>query len=154
MWWMSLAFLYHIHLFLLFFRFLLLLMKVLWYLTLGFVLFLFLVVSYFSFNQRMVLSIFYLLKQLIYYHIYFLKVFIHTLTYIVNCKHAINVFLSFVLSHTGVLLPELCERQRSSPHRIMSELLSSGVASGPTSSKASIHRTASAPAPLWSSHVS
>lgn len=106
------------------------------------------VVSYFSFNQRMVLSIFYLLKQLIYYHIYFLKVFIHTLTYIVNCKHAINVFLSFVLSHTGVLLPELCERQRSSPHRIMSELLSSGVASGPTSSKASIHRTASAPAPL------
>merc|ERR1712183_39805 len=67
-----------------------------------------------------------------------------------KCPNIVDLYFNLAAGE-GVFLPELCERQRSSPHRIMSELLSSGVAPGPTSgnpSVASIHRTASAPAPL------
>ncbi|XP_030926055.1 uncharacterized protein LOC115952863 [Quercus lobata] len=67
-----------------------------------------------------------------------------------KCPNIVDLYFNLAAGE-GVFLPELCERQRSSPHRIMSELLSSGFAPGPTSgnpSVASIHRTASAPAPL------
>jgi hypothetical protein len=47
--------------------------------------------------------------------------------------------------HAGVFLPNLCESQRSNPHRAMSELLSSGVALGPIPAAYPPTTTASAP---------
>ena len=47
--------------------------------------------------------------------------------------------------HAGVFLPNLCESQRSNPHRAMSELLSSGVAAGPIPAAYPPTTTASAP---------
>lgn len=47
--------------------------------------------------------------------------------------------------NAGVFLPDLCEIQRSNPHRAMAELLSSGVALGPASSDSSFSMVAAPP---------
>lgn len=42
----------------------------------------------------------------------------------------------FLIENAGVFLPDLCERQRSNPHRAMIELMSSGEAApGPVTSE-------------------
>lgn len=43
----------------------------------------------------------------------------------------------YVLKCAGVFLPDLCEKQRTNPHRAMLEVLSSGAAAGPVSSETS-----------------
>lgn len=55
------------------------------------------------------------------------------------------VFDSREIGNSGVFLPDLCEVQRSNPHRAMAELLSSGVAPGPASSDSSSSMVAAPP---------
>merc|ERR1711915_955304 len=50
-----------------------------------------------------------------------------------ECPNVIDLYFNLAAGE-GVFLPDLCERQRSNPHRAMGELLSSGVvAPGPVS---------------------
>lgn len=60
-------------------------------------------------------------------------------------EYLTNVFLHRH-DFAGVFLPDLCEVQRTNPHRAMIELLSSGAAAGPTPSS-SLDVTAASPAP-------
>lgn len=56
-----------------------------------------------------------------------------------------------LMNIAGVFLPDLCERQRSNPHRAMAELLSSGAAAGGPVSSAevtAVFPAADAPAPM------
>uniref|UniRef100_A0A5B6ZLR6 PAR1 protein n=1 Tax=Davidia involucrata TaxID=16924 RepID=A0A5B6ZLR6_DAVIN len=62
-----------------------------------------------------------------------------------NCPNIVDLYYNLAAGE-GVFLPDLCERQKSSPHRAMMELLSSGVAPGPVSGE-SLQVTAEAPAP-------
>ncbi|GMY14428.1 PAR1 protein [Fagus crenata] len=68
-----------------------------------------------------------------------------------KCPNIVDLYFNLAAGE-GVFLPDLCERQRSSPHRAMSELLSSGVAPGPVSGNPSVtysHATAPASAPTY-----
>merc|ERR1711874_3667 len=47
-----------------------------------------------------------------------------------ECPNIVDLYFNLAAGE-GVFLPNLCESQRSNPHRAMSELLSSGVANGP-----------------------
>lgn len=51
-----------------------------------------------------------------------------------------------VLTNAGAFLPDLCDKQRTNPHRAMLQLLSSGEAvAGPVSSKSPSGNLAFAP---------
>ncbi|KAG2690728.1 hypothetical protein I3760_09G203500 [Carya illinoinensis] len=68
-----------------------------------------------------------------------------------KCPNIIDLY-SNLAAGEGVSLPDLCEGQRTNPHRAMSELLSSGVAPGPVVtdhhySAESTQAPSSAPAP-------
>ncbi|XP_059435099.1 uncharacterized protein LOC132168048 [Corylus avellana] len=59
-----------------------------------------------------------------------------------ECPNIVDLYFNLAAGE-GVFLPNLCESRRSNPHRAMSELLSSGVASAPVS--AATTATAAAP---------
>ncbi|KAJ8642429.1 hypothetical protein MRB53_019123 [Persea americana] len=61
-----------------------------------------------------------------------------------NCPNIIDLYFNLAAGE-GVFLPDLCEIQRSNPHRAMAELLSSGVALGPASSDSSFSMVAAPP---------
>lgn len=58
--------------------------------------------------------------------------------------------LKILICIAGVFLPDLCEKQRTNPHRAMAELLSSGIAAAPMSSAEinAVFPAAEAPAPM------
>ncbi|KAF5762610.1 hypothetical protein HanRHA438_Chr15g0682951 [Helianthus annuus] len=60
-----------------------------------------------------------------------------------NCPNIVDLYYNLAAAE-GVFLPDLCEKQRSNPHRAMIELLSSGAAAGPATSE---NLAAAAPAP-------
>ncbi|XP_071730829.1 uncharacterized protein [Rutidosis leptorrhynchoides] len=51
-----------------------------------------------------------------------------------KCPNIRDLYFNLAAAE-GVSLPELCEKQRSNPHRVMIELLSSGAAPGPIASE-------------------
>ncbi|PIA54502.1 hypothetical protein AQUCO_00900803v1 [Aquilegia coerulea] len=51
-----------------------------------------------------------------------------------NCPNIVDLYFNLAAGE-GVFLPDLCEAQRTNPHRAMIELMSSGIASGPASSE-------------------
>ncbi|XAR68875.1 hypothetical protein NMG60_11000279 [Bertholletia excelsa] len=68
-----------------------------------------------------------------------------------NCPNIIELYFNLAAGE-GVFLPDLCERQRSNPRRVMSELLSSGAARAPVSGEAAnmvAPASSPAPAPLF-----
>ncbi|XAR60684.1 hypothetical protein NMG60_11034158, partial [Bertholletia excelsa] len=52
-----------------------------------------------------------------------------------NCPNIVDLYYNLALAE-GVFLPALCEEQQANPRRAMSQILTSGVASGPISSSA------------------
>nr|XP_043637240.1 uncharacterized protein LOC122608218 [Erigeron canadensis] len=65
-----------------------------------------------------------------------------------NCPNIVDLYFNLAAAE-GVFLPDLCEKQRSNPHRAMIELLSSGaVAAGPANSE-NLNNAAGAPAPAF-----
>ncbi|CAK9323314.1 unnamed protein product [Citrullus colocynthis] len=67
-----------------------------------------------------------------------------------KCPNIVDLYFNMAAGE-GVFLPDLCDRQRSNPHRAMAELLSSGAAAGgPVSSAevAAVFPAADAPAPM------
>ncbi|KAI7726644.1 hypothetical protein M8C21_027009, partial [Ambrosia artemisiifolia] len=60
-----------------------------------------------------------------------------------NCPNILDLYFNLAAAE-GVFLPDLCDKQRSNPHRAMIELLSSGAAAGPA---AATENLAGAPAP-------
>ncbi|KAI3819062.1 hypothetical protein L1987_12884 [Smallanthus sonchifolius] len=60
-----------------------------------------------------------------------------------SCPNIVDLYFNLAAAE-GVFLPDLCEKQRSNPHRAMIELLSSGAAAGPAASE----NLAGAPAPV------
>ncbi|XP_022934276.1 uncharacterized protein LOC111441487 [Cucurbita moschata] len=66
-----------------------------------------------------------------------------------KCPNIVDLYFNMAAGE-GVFLPDLCERQRTNPHRAMVELLSSGAAAGPVSSAAAtgVFPAADAPAPM------
>lgn len=65
-----------------------------------------------------------------------------------NCPNIVDLYFNLAAGE-GVFLPDLCEKQRYNPHRIMVELTSSGAAPGPDAIGAGLHYIAApAPAPL------
>ncbi|KAK9290758.1 hypothetical protein L1049_008934 [Liquidambar formosana] len=65
-----------------------------------------------------------------------------------NCPNIVDLYFNLAAGE-GVFLPDLCEAQRSNPHRAMAELMSSGAASGPVSSEAAYTLNDDAPAPSY-----
>ncbi|XP_043693037.1 uncharacterized protein LOC122643480 [Telopea speciosissima] len=63
-----------------------------------------------------------------------------------RCPNIVDLHFNLAQGE-GVFLPDLCEGQRTNPHRAMTELLSSGVALGPVSGEASAPLFSTAPAP-------
>ncbi|XP_058109326.1 uncharacterized protein LOC131252674 [Magnolia sinica] len=53
-----------------------------------------------------------------------------------NCPNIIDLYYNLAAGE-GVFLPDLCQVQRTNPHRAMVELLSSGAAPGPVASESS-----------------
>ncbi|XP_015960669.1 uncharacterized protein LOC107484633 [Arachis duranensis] len=65
-----------------------------------------------------------------------------------KCPNIVDLYFNLAAGE-GVLLPELCEKQRMNPGRAMFELLSSGAAApGPLSGFSEDIKAASAPSPL------
>ncbi|EXB89983.1 hypothetical protein L484_023636 [Morus notabilis] len=64
-----------------------------------------------------------------------------------NCPNIVDLYFNLAAGE-GVFLPDLCEKQRYSPHRVMVELMSSGAAPGPVATEGQLHTAALAPAPL------
>ena len=66
-----------------------------------------------------------------------------------KCPNIVDLYFNMAAGE-GVFLPDLCERQRTNPHRAMAELLSSGAAAGPVSSANinAVFPAADAPAPM------
>ncbi|KAI3443074.1 uncharacterized protein J3R85_000438 [Psidium guajava] len=62
-----------------------------------------------------------------------------------KCPNIIDLYFNLAAGE-GVFLPDLCEVQRTNPHRAMIELLSSGAAAGPAASQ-SLDDLAASPAP-------
>ncbi|XP_057984114.1 uncharacterized protein LOC131168585 isoform X2 [Malania oleifera] len=67
-----------------------------------------------------------------------------------HCPNIVDLYFNLAAGE-GVFLPDICEDQRSNPHRSMIELMSSGAAPGPASpdhfaSSAAV--SAPAPAPM------
>uniref|UniRef100_A0A7N0TTZ5 PAR1 protein n=1 Tax=Kalanchoe fedtschenkoi TaxID=63787 RepID=A0A7N0TTZ5_KALFE len=67
-----------------------------------------------------------------------------------NCPNIADLYFNLAAGE-GVFLPELCDKQRTNPHRAMIELMSSGEAApGPAStSEQEKILSAEAPAPFW-----
>ncbi|OVA17719.1 PAR1 [Macleaya cordata] len=69
-----------------------------------------------------------------------------------NCPNIVDLYFNLAAGE-GVFLPDLCEAQRTNPHRAMIELMSSGGAPGPISSAAfeavAPSSEAVAPSPSW-----
>ncbi|KAL8232551.1 hypothetical protein R6Q57_002329 [Mikania cordata] len=63
-----------------------------------------------------------------------------------NCPNIVDLYFNLAVGE-GVVLPDLCEKQRRNPHRAMIELMSSGAAAGPVASQ-NLGGLADAPAPL------
>ncbi|KAF6160991.1 hypothetical protein GIB67_007632 [Kingdonia uniflora] len=61
-----------------------------------------------------------------------------------NCPNIIDLYINLAAAE-GVILIELCEAQRTNPHRAMTELKSSGAAAGPISSSYEINFVAAGP---------
>ncbi|RWR92087.1 PAR1 protein [Cinnamomum micranthum f. kanehirae] len=61
-----------------------------------------------------------------------------------DCPNIIDLYFNLAAGE-GVFLPDLCEVQRTNPHRAMVELLSSGAAPGPFPAEASSAFLAPAP---------
>ncbi|XP_030521886.1 uncharacterized protein LOC115734984 [Rhodamnia argentea] len=53
-----------------------------------------------------------------------------------NCPNIVDLYFNLAAGE-GVYLPDLCEAQRTNPHRTMIEFLSSGAAPGPASAESS-----------------
>ncbi|PKI43410.1 uncharacterized protein LOC116193232 [Punica granatum] len=68
-----------------------------------------------------------------------------------SCPNIVDLYFNLAAGE-GVFLPDLCEAQRTNPHRAMLELLSSGAAPGAVSSapstSASVDAAAPSPAPM------
>ncbi|KAJ0691471.1 hypothetical protein HanPI659440_Chr15g0575441 [Helianthus annuus] len=64
-----------------------------------------------------------------------------------NCPNILDLYYNLAAAE-GVFLPDLCEKQRSNPHRAMIELLSSGAAAGPAASENIAAAAAPAPASI------
>ncbi|PKU84335.1 uncharacterized protein LOC110097473 [Dendrobium catenatum] len=54
-----------------------------------------------------------------------------------SCPNIVDLYFNLAAAE-GVFLPDLCHARRSSPHRSMVELLSSGAASGPVAAASAI----------------
>ncbi|CAM8973329.1 unnamed protein product [Rhodiola kirilowii] len=68
-----------------------------------------------------------------------------------NCPNIADLYFNMAAGE-GVFLPELCDKQKTTPHRAMTELISSGEAApGPASTESDnmVSAEAPAPAPLW-----
>ncbi|KAG9453253.1 hypothetical protein H6P81_006157 [Aristolochia fimbriata] len=63
-----------------------------------------------------------------------------------SCPNIVDLYFNLAAGE-GVFLPDLCEVQRSNPHRAMAEILSSGVAPGPVSAATPRSVLAAAAAP-------
>nr|GEX05769.1 hypothetical protein [Tanacetum cinerariifolium] len=63
---------------------------------------------------------------------------------VTKCIKVFSPVKSIKSTGRGVYLPDLCEKQRTNPHRAMIELLSSGAAAGPVGSE----NLVGAPAPV------
>ncbi|KAB1224283.1 hypothetical protein CJ030_MR2G000915 [Morella rubra] len=62
------------------------------------------------------------------------SLFLHAAIAELVCEDLPKSICAFSIASSGVYLPDLCERQLTNPHRVMSELMSSGtVAPGPVS---------------------
>ncbi|XP_030449928.1 uncharacterized protein LOC115672292 [Syzygium oleosum] len=65
-----------------------------------------------------------------------------------RCPNIVDLYFNLAAGE-GVFLPDLCEVQRTNPHRAMIELLSSGAAAGPTpSSSLDVMGASPAPSPM------
>ncbi|KAA0044137.1 hypothetical protein IC582_009573 [Cucumis melo] len=66
-----------------------------------------------------------------------------------KCPNIVDLYFNMAAGE-GVFLPDLCEKQRTNPHRAMAELLSSGIAAAPMSSAEinAVFPAAEAPAPM------
>ncbi|CAK9166250.1 unnamed protein product [Ilex paraguariensis] len=67
-----------------------------------------------------------------------------------NCPNIVHLYFNLAAGE-GVFLPDLCEKQRTNPHRAMIELVSSGAAPGPVSSEPADITAAAQPATAPSS---
>ncbi|KAL7248449.1 hypothetical protein ACSBR2_003224 [Camellia fascicularis] len=65
-----------------------------------------------------------------------------------NCPNIVDLYFNLAAGE-GVFLPDLCERQRTNPHRAMFELSSSGAAPGPLASEVSHLAEVPAPSPAF-----
>ncbi|XP_027353085.1 uncharacterized protein LOC113863639 [Abrus precatorius] len=63
-----------------------------------------------------------------------------------KCPNIVDLYFNLAAAE-GVFLPELCEKQRTNPHRAIFELVSSGAAPGPVSDASEDMQAALAPAP-------
>ncbi|XP_057473862.1 uncharacterized protein LOC130762213 [Actinidia eriantha] len=64
-----------------------------------------------------------------------------------NCPNIVDLYNNLALAE-GVFLPGLCKIQQTNPRRAMSQLLSSGAASGPVSAEAAGPASSEVPASL------
>ncbi|PSR95076.1 (+)-gamma-cadinene synthase [Actinidia chinensis var. chinensis] len=64
-----------------------------------------------------------------------------------NCPNIVDLYNNLALAE-GVFLPGLCKIQHTNPRRAMSQLLSSGAASGPVSAEAAGPASSDMPASL------
>ncbi|KEH23077.1 PAR1 protein [Medicago truncatula] len=64
-----------------------------------------------------------------------------------NCPNIVDLYFNLAAGE-GVFLPDLCEIQKTNPHRAMIELVSSGAAPGPVSALSQDKHVAFAPSPL------
>ncbi|KAK3031353.1 hypothetical protein RJ639_036061 [Escallonia herrerae] len=65
-----------------------------------------------------------------------------------NCPNIVDLYFNLAAGE-GVFLPDLCQRQRTNPHRAMIELLSSGAAAAGPASVGSSQYVSAAPAPAY-----
>lgn len=65
-----------------------------------------------------------------------------------NCPNIVDLYFNLAAGE-GVFLPDLCQAQRTNPHRAMVELMSSGVAAGPAFSEVSNFEGEPAAAPAF-----
>jgi len=66
-----------------------------------------------------------------------------------NCPNIVDLYYNLAIGE-GVFLPDLCKVNRNMPRRAMTQLLSSGVASGPASATAASPVSAVAASPMSS----
>ncbi|GFS39226.1 hypothetical protein Acr_00g0061780 [Actinidia rufa] len=70
-----------------------------------------------------------------------------------NCPNIVDLYNNLALAE-GIFLPGLCKTQQTNPHRAMSQLRSSGAASGPVSAETAAPVSSEIPASLACSPAS